>query len=1340
MSKTHLRRLVVTTTAVAVLAGLTPAGAFAAPPTPPSPPPPAPAPAAAKTAGQSLNDLFKYPTFAPKTVRSGSTDDVTYQLMCWYAEAHADPEVREAAAAALAAGDAAIVAFLAPNGGYTQAVKRAEQRRQQADQALVTEIRALRGTGGPTFNAEVERVLAPTAKPRDREAFKAYGAEIARQRDAELTKQQADRAAELRNRVQLIIDSTDEVESPNVHAAAVDALAGGDAAITEFFEWGLVEAGIRDAELREELIASREAELKAIEEAGDLAVRSRKANEARVRLIQAHGAGVKALQQSANAMTSGAINGRRAAQILDARGPLRDLEAVKTAAAVNLTDARNFATEARNAAAVAQEAANVLVNEAQLPYGTEWADMAQGLSLSAEAAHQATQTAVHAIDATIATHKALGNADEAAKRAEQARRWKLQAIQHKDAAAKLAEVAEKQADAAEKAAERADAHRRAAASRTAEAWDHAARARAHRNEAIRQADIAADQREIAEAERANAERHHIITKLQADEAHRLRGLAEVDRHNAASERLRAETAEGKARTARDNAAVREENARRLRELARDAAEERDLTRMQAEAAELAAAAGLTGQDKRDADAAALEARQAADAAQRHADTAKANADAATTAASKADAAATETERAADRAWAAASRAAAAAAASDRAASAAEAEAAKTRQAARAAEREAAAATAQEVNAARAAQAADRAAQGAASEAVKSLWAADRTRDETVAATNEAASATVQSENALRSANAARSSATAALIPASNAVELLAPFTATDINAVFATQVSNLAIEISEEQARAAETRAVEADAAAVRAQQAAEAAQADMKEAYRAAADAAGSAAAAALDNARAKRASLRAKESARLARDSAASARNADAQARQDARDARSASNRAYEDARIAGLNADQAERLAADARTMADQAQKDADDAQRFAREAQQHADAADRAATNAEEYAKETARYAENVQQYADESQAEAARLEAEIRAAENADLDGAFEFTAAMLTDARDYLTTEQFASIEPFIAVSRGEVSQFLVQYGPELIGDFFNIDDIRACFSGQILSCLILVAEQLGPVRAFKALKLLYKATKSVKAFWDAVKKARKIIRNVNKKISDCQRGLIKEITGDLVGQVAGASPASATGPRAAAAGPNKKCKQDLPCVVTSSDSRPHGLIAATSASHRARAADDDDDDCPEYTDHVVLGVAPFSDNLAEALRDGGDERAHTYNGDEYGEEGLGGRPEWMVRVGSAITTEETKISVELYDTRWTGPAEAFRGLYRQGLPIVNNYVEARKPGNGTAWEMAKLGNAARLHNYGKRWSRIDFYWRGRLLTKTEFPEPNWAELRAGLV
>jgi hypothetical protein len=1193
----YLRRFVVTTTATALLAGLTPGVAVAAP----AAPSPAPTPAAAaKPAGSSLNDLFKYPTFAPTTARAGDIDAATYQLMCWYIEAHADPEVRAAAAVALAGGASTVAAFLAVGGGYSQAVKKAEQRRLKADQALVAEIKALRGTGGPVFNAEVERVLAPAAKPRDREAFKAYGAKISRERDAEITKRQADRAAELRGRVQLVIDSTDEAESPNVHAAAVDALAAGDAAIAEFFEHGLAEAGVADAALREELIASQDAELEAIEAAADLAVRSRKANEARVRLIQAHGAGVKALQQSANSMTSGAANGRRAAQILAAKGPLRDLEAVKTAAAANLVDARNFATEAKNAAARAQQAADVLVNEAKLPYGAEWADLAQGLALAAEAAHQATQTAVHAIDATIATHKALGHADEAQKRAEQARRWKLQAIQHRDSAARLAAVAKKQADAADRAAERAEAHRKATVAKTAEAWEHAGKARVHRNEAIRQADIAANQREIAEFERSNAERHHAVTKTQADEAHRLRGLAEADRNNARTERTRAETAEGKALTARDNAYARSETARQLREAARDAAEERDLAKTQARAAEAAVTADLTGQDRKDAEAAAREARDAADRAQEHADSAKRNADAATTAASEASAAAIETERAAARARAAADKAEAAAAASHRAARAAEAEAAKTHQAALAAEREAAAATVQEVKAARAADAAERAARGAATAAVKSLWAADRTRDETIAATNEAASATVQSENALRSAAAARSSAAAALIPASTAIELLAPFTATDVTADFAKQVADLAIQISEQQAKAAETRAEEAKAAAVRAQQSADAAQQDMKEAYQAAAAAAGSAAAAAVDNARAKRAALRAKESARLARESAASARNADTQARQDAQDARTAANRAAEDAWIAGLNADQAERLGASARTMADQAQKDADEAQKFSREAQEHANAADASATHAEKYATETAKYAEDANRWADEAETEAAQLEADIRASENADLDGAFEFTPAMLADAKDYLTPEQFASIEPFIAASRGDVSQFLVQYGPQLIGDFFNVDDIKACFSGKVLSCLILVAEQLGPIRAFKALKLLYKATKSVKAFWDAVKKARKVIRNVNKKLSDCQRGLIKDISGDLVGGLAPAAASKSTKSslaRAAAAGPKKKCKVQLP-TTTCADPGPRD--------------DDDEPKCnwlfrgttlgyPGSTNTQISGVLPSS-------------------------------------------------------------------------------------------------------------------------------------------
>ncbi|WP_212994362.1 DNA/RNA non-specific endonuclease [Actinoplanes auranticolor] len=1145
----HLRRFVATAAAAALLAGLTPDGAIAAPA---PPPPPAPAPAA-KVPGQSLKDLFKYPSFAPKTARAGSTDDVTYQLMTWYAEAHADPEVREAAAAAIIAGDAAIAAFIAPNGGYSQAVKKAEQRRVKADQALVAEIKLLRDTGGPVFNAEVERVLAPTAKPRDREAFKAYGAKISRERDAELTQRQKDRAAELRARVQLIVDSTNDAEHPNVHADAVEALAGNDAAIAAFLESGLVIAGELDAEAREELIAAQEAELKAIEDAADLAVRSRKANDARAALIQAHGAGLRALKQSANALTSGAINARRAARILEARGPLRDLEAVKEAAAINLTDARDFATEATTAAARATTAADVLVNEAKLDYGKEWAELAQGLALSAEAAHQATQTAVHAIDATIATHKAIGHADEAAKRAEQAAKWKQQAIKQRDTAEKLAAVAKKEADAAEKAAARAEAHRRATEAKTAEAWEHARKTAEHKAEAQRQADIAADQREIAEAERQNAAAHLATTQAQAAEAGRKRGLAKVDEDNAAAERARADAAEGRAETARDNSRDRAERARSLRDAAFDAAEERDLLAMQARSAEAAAAALPAGQDKVEAEAAAREARAAANKAQQDADSAKRNADDATAAASRADAAATEAERASARARAAADKADAAAAASRRAASAAEAEAARTHQAAQAAQRLAAAATAEEVKAARASEAAERAARGAATAAVKSLWAADRSFTEATAAANEAASATVQSENAYRSAAAARSSATAALIPASEAVELLAPFAQTDVNADFARQVADLAVQISEEQALAAEARAVEAQNAAVRAGQAAEAAHQDAKEAYQAAARAAEHAAAAARDNARAKRAMLRAKEQGRLARASAASARDADAQARRDARDARSAANRATEDARIAGMSADEAERLSTKARGLADQAQRDADAAQDSARKAQEHADAAAESATDAEKYAEETAEHAEKANQYADEAQAETARLAAEIRASENADLDAAFELTPAMLADARDYLTTEQFASIEPFIAASRGDVSQFLTQYGPQLIGEFFNVDDIKACFSGKILSCLILVAEQLGPVRAFKALKLLYKATKAVKSFWDAVKKARKVIRNVTKKLDACQQGLIKDITGDLVGEAIGAAGAAAKARAAAAAGPKKKCKVDFP-------------------------------------------------------------------------------------------------------------------------------------------------------------------------------------------
>ncbi|MFD2465380.1 hypothetical protein ACFSYJ_42640, partial [Amycolatopsis samaneae] len=81
------------------------------------------------------------------------------QIVVDNAELAEDPEVREAAAAALAAGGSGpLMEFL--NHGLDDAKKRATARKTEQASRDLAAVRALRGTGGPVFNAEVERVLA----------------------------------------------------------------------------------------------------------------------------------------------------------------------------------------------------------------------------------------------------------------------------------------------------------------------------------------------------------------------------------------------------------------------------------------------------------------------------------------------------------------------------------------------------------------------------------------------------------------------------------------------------------------------------------------------------------------------------------------------------------------------------------------------------------------------------------------------------------------------------------------------------------------------------------------------------------------------------------------------------------------------------------------------------------------------------------------------------------------------------------------------------------------------------------------------------------------------------
>ena len=111
-----------------------------------------------------------------------------------------EPQIRAAALAALATGDPQAVMQFATVTKRQLETEIAARRKQVAADNLA-KIKAMAGTGGPYFNAEVQRVLAGT--DGDRDAFLAYGADIARARDEKQTVIARDRAAQLRERLRV---------------------------------------------------------------------------------------------------------------------------------------------------------------------------------------------------------------------------------------------------------------------------------------------------------------------------------------------------------------------------------------------------------------------------------------------------------------------------------------------------------------------------------------------------------------------------------------------------------------------------------------------------------------------------------------------------------------------------------------------------------------------------------------------------------------------------------------------------------------------------------------------------------------------------------------------------------------------------------------------------------------------------------------------------------------------------------------------------------------------------------------------------------------------------------
>ncbi|GAA1635539.1 polymorphic toxin-type HINT domain-containing protein [Actinoplanes couchii] len=1335
------------------------------------------------------------------------------------AESAEEPEIRDAAVAALATGDNAIIMKFVMEDMPVLDQQVTDRKYKEAADNLA-KVKAMKGTGaaGGYFNAEVDRVLAGSAY--DRVLFLAYGARIARDRDEQTAKRTLERAAELRQRVQTI--ATGAPEASHVKRAAETALAGGDTAIATFLKTGYLTAANADAAAWEQHLRDLEEADKAAEALTDLAKRSARANEARRQLMIAHGEAVKALMQVANAMGGASNNAREAQRIITGTATVavkrNQLSTVKDLAAAEQQRVRNAAEQTRVAAAKATLATDVLV-ETGLEYGIEWARITQGMNEAATAADHATQTAVHAIDATIATNNAQGAQAQAEAREQQAITWHQHAVEHAAAAAKLATAAEKQAAAAKTAAVRAKAAREQAEAAERKAATEAAKVAQQRRIAEEQAAEAARQRKIAEDERANAERHRAEAERQAAIASTARGEADRQAAIANQSLTRAETATKAAGAADDRAWQQEAVARQARDAANAAEREEQTAKAKAQAMRAAVASADTEAEKREAqeqaDLAGREATTAGNAAR----SARAAANTATGAAANSRAAATQAQSAADQAQAAAEKAQAAAQAADAAADKAESGARATHAARVLADSKAAQATAQQVKAAAAANTAQRLASQANDEAGKSLRAADRTRDEAQAATTEAVAASAQADDAVAASRAAAMSAAGIADPADTAIAMVRPFTGSDIDADFVVRVAEQARIIGAEQTAAAATRAAEALEAARLAGEAAERAETHVRPAYQEAAKAARSAADAAQSAAVAKQAAAQAAAEGAAARLAAANAARHDAQARADATAARAAANAAASDANAAGRSAqdaqndaDRADRAATAAEADAAAARQAATDAETDAAEARSAADGAQRHADSAAQAAGAALQHAVDAQKAAD--RAEEAERQRQAQAIADA---AAGDPLDPLDPDLLQYLTPEQQAELRQAHGDSGLSILDFLQAEAADLLWELSGAGDLVGCFrDGNVEACLWSVAGLLGGIKAVRAGYKIAKAIPKIVKFFQKVKDAKKrrdelvaLARRLKKKkdrddescdirrnsfvpgtrvvMADGTARPIEELTaGDQVlatDPITGTTLAKPVTATISGSGDKKLVDivvdtgtitathnhpfwvADLAEWVDAEDLAPgqwlrtsagtfvqisairhrgaearvHNLTVADIHTFYVRAGSAS---VLVHNCHVVLGVNPHSDDLAEALRKAGDPSAHTFNNKaKYGVPGISGRPLWMEKVEEVIGDSGMKLSVTLDGLPGDTPEEAFANAYRRGMPFAGTWKIAAGSGNGTAWEMLKLGNRIRLphDDDDRKWDEIDFYWQGKMLKKNEFPEPNWAKLREGL-
>ncbi|MGW1013131.1 polymorphic toxin type 27 domain-containing protein [Streptomyces termitum] len=1018
-----------------------------------------------------------------------------------------------------------------------------------------------------------------------------------------------------------------------------------------------------------------------------------------------------------------ALFDRAKTDLAKARGKV---QALKTAAAEQAAAANAAAVRA----VTAQQQAWTIADAAEVPrgrglmYAQQSVQVARASGAAATAAAKATETALNAANATVSTSQALlalANTEAHAVNTEFRRIAAQEAAAQAKAAADSADAYA--ASAANNAAIAKKAKEDAAA---AEERARQAAADAQRTRVIAETERAnaAAYRATAERERDNAAGHEADAVAQGRIASDARASAEASGTVAADKRKVAEQAEKDAVAARDNAL--------------EAEQRRDSLVVKAEAMEAKAAADEGTEAAGASRAAATDARSAANTATTAATNARSSANAATAAAVNAREAATKAEGAASRARAAADATWASYLVAAGSAATAHAKAAEAIDASQAAAADAAGAKAESAKANAAAKTAKTEAAGAVSEAKQTaVWAAVTAG---------------KAQAAVASSLAARDSAAAVTRPANEAIALGTPYQEEDSSAAFAVLTGQASLTAAQQQAAVAAATAGMAEAFSAEAKKLAAQAAADMKLALEASA----AASADALRAAKAyQRAQASANQAAADAKSAQGSAERADAYAMSagnDAVRAGLAANDAEADAAAADNAATEAEQDAAHARQVATQAEADAAAARTAADKAEIDATAAEKAAAGAREAASEAQDAADRTEKTGSSEQisqgittgisdvwAVLDRMEyigepknvvkdncnpiihvgdctitADVTYKSHVDVFMCMvpwdQYTASGSCPAADtvYLGPETTKAETKRLSITL-TMTEFNSGIDPVdiLLGDFIGCAKLLTpgVGGGSWGDCAWAASWFVaGPLfRAGKAAVTALEVTFRTGVEFMTAYRAFHTVGLTEVAVQGIMRWIFRKI--DKACLAEGAVTFKVASFSVASSGDDlvKKCAAILAGLVKDGD-------------------------------HVVLGINPYSDDLAKSL--GG----QTFNNKEmYGIElpesmGLGKRAIWTVGVERAVSNPNVKLSVSLDGVEGAATADqALAKLLERGDSIPDSSWKLIQDGGyGTAWEMVKLRTALRMEY--RKWASIDWYMTvrdpdtGKMVVKQVYP------------